>query len=291
MRVNYKSNILILGSSGLIGHQIYNYLLNFEEYNILGVSKSRKFKNDDLNIDFENINLLEKLINEFKPNIIINCAGKLISASNKSPDSAIYLNAYFPHLLLKIADKANAKLIHISTDCVFSGNKGNYSENELKDGTTIYSKTKSLGEINSNKHLTIRTSVIGPEIDLKGEELFNWFMCQSKPIEGYTESIWSGVSTIVLASVIKRCVDKNITGIYNVTTKDPINKFDLLSLINKFRFNKILINPVIGVKSNKSLIDTRSTLDYIYPSYFDQVSEIFELIHNSKSLYSHYLNK
>lgn len=291
MKSNYKSKILILGSSGLIGHQIYNYLLNLEEYIILGISKNRKFKNEDLNLDFENINLLESVINDYKPNYIINCAGKLISASNKSPESAIYLNAYFPYLLMKIAEKANARLIHISTDCVFSGNKGQYSEYELKDGTSIYSKTKSLGEIDSNKHLTLRTSVIGPEIDLKGEELFNWFMCQNEPINGYTESIWSGVSTIVLARVLKKCIDINLTGLYNITTENPINKFELLSIINQFRFNKILINPVIGVKSNKSLIDTISKLDYIYPSYFNQVSEIFDLIHNSKTLYSHYLHK
>lgn len=288
MKITKKYNILILGSSGLIGHQIYNYLINFEEYNIIGVSKSRKFKNWDLNIDLENFNILENFIINYKPNIIINCAGKLITASNKTPKDAIYLNAYFPHLLMKIADKVNSKIIHISTDCVFSGSKGSYSEYEIKDGLSTYSKTKSLGELNSNKHLTLRTSVIGPELDLNGEELFNWFMCQKKTIEGYTGSIWSGVSTIVLARMLKKCIDQELTGIYNITTNTPINKFDLLSIINQFRTDKININPVIGVKSDKSLVDTRLEINYTYPSYFDQISEIFELIRSSNDLYSHY---
>ncbi len=284
-----KINVLILGSSGLIGHQVYNYLLNFDDFNILGISRKRKFQKWDLNLDLENINDLETLIFDFKPKIIINCAGKLISDSNKLPSESIYLNAYFPHILVKIADNIGAKLFHISTDCVFSGNKGSYTEYDIKDGVSVYAKTKALGEISSNNHLTLRTSVIGPELDLFGEELFNWFMIQNHQIEGYSGSIWSGVTTLVLARLVKRSIDLNLSGIYNITTQSPITKFDLLSIINKYRTKELIISSVVGVKSDKSLIDTRSELNYTYPTYHTQVSELFNLIHNeSNGIYNHY---
>lgn len=289
MKLNSNSKILILGATGLIGHQVYTYLSSFGCFKIVGISKKRKLNVRDLNLDLKNLEELEKVIFEFEPNYIINCAGVLISESNRCPENAILLNAYLPHFLYKIAEKINAKVIQISTDCVFSGLKGNYNENDVKDGITIYSKTKSLGEIDNSKHLTLRTSVIGPEIDNSGEELFNWFMNQKSKIDGYELSIWSGVTTLILSKVIKQAIELDLNGVYNITSNQPISKFELLKILNKYRRHKVIINKVKGVDSNKSLIDTRNEIKFQYPNYDDQVYEMFELI-KSNSLYHHYHN-
>src|SRR5476651_150519 len=199
--------ILVTGSSGLIGHQVYNYLKKFSGFTLFGLSLTRKLEEENVLLDMRNEKDLDAYILEIKPDYIINCAGILIEGSQKDPASAIFLNAYMPHHLERIADRVGAKLIHISTDCVFSGKKGHYSETDEKDGTTIYARTKGLGEIINSKHLTLRTSVVGPELKTDGEELFHWFMSQKGKINGYVKSIWSGVTTIELAKAVKRAID------------------------------------------------------------------------------------
>lgn len=283
-----KKRILILGASGLIGHQVYFYLKQFDEFQIINSSFTRKVSKDTILFDLRNSKKLDNFILKINPDYIVNCVGLLIEDSKNRPLDAIYLNAYLPHLLKSYAEKVNAKLIHISTDCVFSGNKGAYSELDEKDGTSIYARTKSLGEIIDNRHLTLRTSVVGPELKLNGTELFNWFMSQFKPINGYTKSIWSGVSTIELAKAVKRAISQNTVGLYQITNNDKISKFELLSLINKHRKIKIEITPIDGVISDKSLIDTRNEFDYTIPSFEKMVNEMFEFIKINKKAYKHY---
>ena len=124
-----------------------------------------------------------------------------------------------------MADVLNAKLIHNSTDCVFSGEKGtSYIETDEKDGNGVYAKTKGIGEVISDKHLTIRTSVVGPELKSDGEELFHWFMTQSGTISGYTRAIWSGVTTLELAKAVLWSIENKITGLYHITNNDSICK-------------------------------------------------------------------
>lgn len=285
-----KKRILILGSGGLIGHQVYFYLKQFDEFQIINSSLTRKISKDTLLFDLRNSKKLDNLILKIKPDYIVNCVGLLIEDSKNRPSEAIYLNAYLPHLLKASAEKVNAKLIHISTDCVFSGNKGAYSELDEKDGVSIYARTKTLGEIIDNRHLTIRTSVIGPELKLHGSELFHWFMSQSKPIKGYTKSIWSGVTTIELAKAVRRAISQNTVGLYQITNNNKITKFDLLNLINNHRKIKIEITPVDGIISDKSFIDTRKEYDYNIPSFEQMVNEMFTSIVINKHIYKHYID-
>ena len=140
--------VLILGSTGLIGHQIYNYLKNESNYKLHNIAFRKKIDKDTIILDARNENDFVEQIKILKPKYIINCIGILISASNKDPKNAIFLNAYMPHRLKVLADKINAKLIHISTDCVFSGNKKEpYLENDDKDGKDTYAKTKGLAKL------------------------------------------------------------------------------------------------------------------------------------------------
>ena len=243
---------------GLIGHQIYNYLKNNNKYKLYNISRRNKIYNDTILLDARDEKIFIETIENIRPKYIVNCMGILIKESDLDPEKSVFLNSYMPHRLTRLADKIEAKLIHISTDCVFSGDKKDpYKENDEKDGRGIYAKTKGLGEIINDKHLTLRTSVVGPELKKDGEELFHWFMGQSGVIPGYTKAIWSGVTTIELAKAVECSIRKDITGLHHVTNNSSISKYDLLNLFQKHMKKDIQIYAVDGIRSNK-VFDLRS---------------------------------
>jgi len=284
-----KKKVLVLGSTGLIGHQIHNHLQDTGKYNLFNITYRKKLQNDTFVIDARNERFFFNKIKSISPDIIINAIGILIGGAKKDPENAIFLNAYLPHKLRNFSDSINAKLIHISTDCVFSGEKKDpYKEDDLKDGQGVYAQTKGIGEIICKNHLTLRTSVVGHELKENGEELFHWFMSQSKPIEGFTKSVWSGVTTIELAKAVEASIQKNITGLHHVTNNLTINKYELLMLIKKYTRKKIMITKVDGRKTDKSFIDTRRMLGYEIPSYDQMIFEMVECIKKDQILYSQY---
>ena len=284
-----QDRVLILGSTGLIGHQVYNYLKGIGEYELHNIAYRSKLQENTILIDARDENNLFEQIVSIKPQYIVNCIGILISGSNKEPENAIFLNAYMPHRLAKLADEIDAKLIHMSTDCVFSGDKKEpYIETDKKDGSGMYAKSKGLGEIVNNKHLTLRTSVVGPELKIDGEELFQWFMNQQGDISGFTKAIWSGVTSTELARAVKWSIDHDITGLYHVTNNSSISKFDLLQLFKKYTKKDIDIKSVNGKNIDKSFIDTRLLMNYKIPSYDQMISDMIRLIANNRFLYSQY---
>ena len=284
-----KKKVLVLGATGLIGHQVFNYLQFNGQYELYNFAYRKKLQDDTVILDARDEEKYLEKIRDIGPDFIVNCIGILINGANQNPENAIFLNAYMPHRLARFADEVNAKLIHISTDCVFSGDKNSaYVETDNKDGSDIYSKTKGLGEIICENHLTLRTSVVGPELKGDGEELFHWFMGQSGNISGYTKSIWSGVTTIELARAVECSIREDITGLHHVTNNTSISKYDLLTLFRKHMKKDIQITAVDGKKSNKSFCDTRGLLDYKIPSYDQMIGEMAELIFCEKSLYDQY---
>ena len=286
-----KLKVLVLGSTGMIGHQVFNYLKRTEKYEMFNISYRKKLNNETILCSVREEKIFTDIIVNIKPNIIINCIGILINGSNSDTENAIFINAYFPHRLMSLADELNSKLIHISTDCVFSGDKGiSYVEQDFKDGKDTYAKSKGLGEIINDNHLTLRTSVIGPELKTDGEELFHWFMSQSGEINGYTKSIWSGVTTLMLAKVVDWAIENNTTGLYHVTNNISIDKYTLLCLIKKYTKKEIIINPVNGRELNKSFIDTRKELNFIIPNYEEMIKEMVEYIVKEKVLYKQYID-
>ena len=283
------AKVLVLGSTGMIGHQVFNYLKFNSVFELYNISFRKKLQHDSILLDARSEDTFMKCIESISPNYIINCIGILINSSNSDPEDAIFLNSYLPHRLSKLADVINAKLIHISTDCVFSGEKGtSYIETDEKDGKDVYAKTKGIGEVISDKHLTLRTSVVGPELKSDGEELFHWFMSQSGSISGYTKAIWSGVTTLELAKAILWSIENKITGLYHITNNDSICKYDLLKLFKKYTGKEIDILPIDGKEVDKSFIDTRKLIDYKIPSYEQMVVEMTNLIRSNKVLYSQY---
>ena len=279
--------ILVLGSTGMLGHQVVNYLDKFEDLRIFNFSYKNKLNNETVIVDAMDQALLEEQIISIKPDYIVNCIGVLVEGS-KDINRAKYLNAFLPNELKKICKKINAKLIHISTDCVFSGAIGSYKENDLRDGKGTYAKTKISGEIIDGQNLTIRTSIIGPELKSNGEGLFEWFMNQTNEVHGYKNAIWSGVTTLELSKAIRWAIKKNIVGIYHITNNRVINKYDLLNLFKKYTEKNIRIIPFDNKRVDKSFIDTRCLIDYVIPSYEEMIESMVEEIKINKSLYSRY---
>ncbi len=279
-----KKRILVLGSTGMLGHQVFYYLKSFSGFIVDDISFRSKLTETTRIIDVKNILALESYIAELQPEYIINCIGILVTGS-QDEGNAIYLNAFLPHKLAAIARTFNSKLIHISTDCVFSGSKGQYLETDLRDGRGVYAQTKILGEIIDDINLTLRTSIVGPELKSQGEGLFHWFMNQNGAIDGYTKAIWSGVTTIELAKAVKWAIDQNVTGLYHVTNNTSISKFELLELFKKYTQKEIHINPTDGKAVDKSLLDTRGEINYQIPSYETMVMEMVESMKCHDSLY------
>lgn len=283
-----KKKILLLGGTGMAGHMVYYYLQNTGRYDMMNVVYRTKLTNDSIVLDVTNRDAVIKVIHEENPDIIINCIGILIKGSTKYPDNAIYINAYFPHLLKKISDNIDAKLIHISTDCVFSGKKGNYSETAFRDADDIYGRSKALGEIVSDKDLTIRTSIIGPELKEDGEGLFHWFMHQQGSISGYRNAIWGGVTTLELAKAIANAIETETVGLIHLSNGTGISKYDLLNMVKKiWNKNDINIFPKDDVKVDKS-IKRSSSFSYDVPDYEVMLNELHRWMNSNKIYNNNY---
>jgi dTDP-4-dehydrorhamnose reductase len=283
--------VLVLGSTGMAGHTISIY---FKEkgHDVTAFSRSKiKYCNNINNIngditDFEN---LKKIIIEGQFTAIINAIGILNQEAEENKSRAVLLNSYLPHFLSNITRNMITRIIHISTDCVFSGKTGGYSETSLRDGGTFYDRTKALGELENDKDLTFRNSIIGPDMNEKGIGLFNWFMKQEDQINGFTKVIWTGVTTLTLAKAIEQALQENLTGLYNLVNNDIISKYELLKLFNKYmRDNKVKILPYDKLSLDKSLINNRKDFSFTVPSYESMVAEMKDWIYDHKELYPHY---
>jgi dTDP-4-dehydrorhamnose reductase len=257
-----KKNILLLGSDGMIGHQILLSLLK-ENFLIHAHFKEKKSKQNFLkskNTIFYFFEITADNIQEFllkvNPDIIINAAGVTIRRlEDSSLNQIIFTNSLLPNILNKWSEKHNCRLIHFSTDCVFSGKKGKYKENDITDALDIYGKTKSLGEVNSDHCLTLRSSMVGFELNNK-TELLEWvFKNQNKTINGFSNIIYSGITTSLMSKIIIKIIKDfpDLTGIYNVSST-PISKYYLLKKINTIFDLNIEIKSIESKASDKSLV-------------------------------------
>ena len=216
-------------------------------------------------------------IQELSPNIIINCIGILIEQCNQDILRAIQLNALLPHKLENLADKIDCQLIQMSTDCVFSGNKGNYTENDRPDPEDLYGKTKLLGEVSKDGSITLRTSIIGRE--LKGQiGLLEWFLAQrERKVQGYINAIFSGFTTLALSQVLRDLIDSSqqISGIHHVSS-EPISKYDLLLRLREVFGLRIEIDPYESYHCDRSLDSSkfRSLTGFVPPTWDHMLEEL-----------------
>ena len=185
----------------------------------------------------------------------------------------------------------NTKVIHISTDCVFSGVEGGYTEKSFKNGKGFYAQSKALGELDNTKDLTFRTSIIGPELNTNGIGLFHWFANQTGTINGYTNAYWTGITTIELLEAIKQAISENLTGLYHLVFDQKISKCELLNIINKEFSLGLNVIPNDKYSIDKSLINTRNDFGFKEKSYEAMINEMHSWILMNKELYPHYRGK
>jgi dTDP-4-dehydrorhamnose reductase len=279
--------VLILGGTGMLGHQIIKGCISRNIdwvttvrnkellINKLGQAISGRVIEID---DIKNFKQLRNVCLESKVQFIINCVGVVkqsIFASNYL--ESITVNSLLPHILNEICEEMDAKLIHISTDCVFDGRKGNYNEDDLSDALDLYGKSKFLGEVNYGNTMTLRTSIIGNEITNNIHGLIDWFLAQKNTVNGYNYAIFSGVTTNELTKIILEIIIPKFfkTGLFQVASK-PISKFDLLKIVAN------IYNKNIEIKESQEVIIDRSLCpmkfythtNYAPPDWNIQISQM-----------------
>ncbi len=233
--------ILIIGGSGMLGHKLVEVLQKkhdvgaavrgkFEEYSGCGIfEKERVFEN----IDVEDFAAVKRIIRAFHPQVVINAVGVIKQLpSAKDAVKTIRLNALFPHQLAEVTQELGMRLITVGTDCVFDGEKGNYTEADAPNALDLYGRSKSLGETTGANCLTLRTSIIGRELKT-AHSLVEWFLSnQGKTVKGFTNAVFSGFPTVVFSEIIEKIIVNypDLSGLYQAASQ-PINKYELLKLI------------------------------------------------------------
>ncbi len=258
--------VLVLGASGMIGSAMVRVLSDSDKFDVIGTLRSEMvrplfpdFVAEKMvsGVDLINPDCIPHLFRRVRPSVVVNCAGltKHVPAGN-DPLSALTMNALLPHRLAEYCGMIGARLIHVSTDCVCSGNKGNYSEQDQPDAVDFYGKTKHLGEVLGQHCLTLRTSTIGRELGTR-HGLLEWFLAQ-KECKGYRQAIFSGLPTVEFARVVRDFVipNEDLSGLYHVGAR-PIDKDSLLRLIAQVFARETSIVPDDQVRINRSLDATR----------------------------------
>jgi dTDP-4-dehydrorhamnose reductase len=248
--------ILILGGSGMLGHKLFQRLRRSHPETcctIRGSLHDDRLRKVGLlhagnvleNTDVADLPAIERLLSQNVPKVVINCIGIVKQrAAAKRPIPSIEINALLPHRLASICERWGGRLIHFSTDCVFSGQRGNYREGDFSDAEDLYGRTKFLGEVTTGPALTLRTSIIGRELTHR-ESLLEWLLQQSRrPVSGYTRAMFSGVTTNYMAKVVEKVIEvfPNLAGLYQVTGP-TISKFELLRLLREAYRLDVEINP------------------------------------------------
>jgi len=256
-------NILVLGASGMLGNAMVRVLGGQPDWQVFGTIRSegaKRFFHERVasrlltGVDVEQPDSLMQAFVRARPDVVINCVGlvKQLADANDALQ-AIPINALLPHRLARLCDVAGARLVHISTDCVFDGTRGGYRESDVPDATDLYGRTKALGEVAYPHTITLRTSIIGHELQ-SAHGLVGWFLSQEKQCRGFTKAIFSGLPTMVLAQIIRDVVVPNraLSGLYHVAAA-PIDKYHLLKLVAAEYQKDIEIVPDDALVIDRSL--------------------------------------
>ena len=255
--------ILVLGASGMLGNAVVRVLSEKTDWQVYGTVRSesaKRFFQESIaqkllaGVDVEQQDSLTQAFIRVRPDVVINCIGLVKQlAEADDPLQAVPINTLLPHRLAKLCELSGARLVHMSTDCVFSGDKGGYRESDASDAKDLYGKSKYLGEVDYPHAITLRTSIIGHELQ-SAHGLVDWFLSQHGKCKGYTRAIFSGVPTVVLAKIIRDVVipHSELHGVYQVAAK-PISKCDLLKLVAEVYGKEIMIEPDDQVVIDRSL--------------------------------------
>ena len=281
--------VLVLGVTGMLGNAAFRVFGTDSSYETWGTLRSHAALRYFLpnthvrllsGVDVLDHNALVTVLGKVRPDVVINCVGLIKQqADAKDPLTALPINAMLPHRLARLCELVGARLVHISTDCVFSGRKGLYLESDLSDAEDLYGKSKYIGELHDLPHaITLRTSIIGHELG-SNYALVDWFLSQEGGVKGFTKAIFSGLPTVELARVIKDFVvpHPQLNGLYHVAAK-PIDKFRLLSLVAAHYGKAIEIRPDDALVIDRSLDGSRfrEATGYVAPEWPELIRRMYE---------------
>lgn len=282
--------ILVLGASGMLGNAMVRVLSEQDGLQVHGTIRSegsKRFFSATIaerliaGVDVESQDSLVQVFNRVRPDVVINCVGLIKQlADADDPLQAIPINTLLPHRLARLCELSGARLVHMSTDCVFAGDKGGYRESDSSDATDLYGRSKFLGEVDYPHAITLRTSIIGHELQ-SAHGLVGWFLAQQDHCKGYTKAIFSGLPTVALAQVVRDVVipHAELSGVYHVAAQ-AISKYDLLELVARIYGKTIKIIPSDQLVIDRSLNAERfaEATGYIAPSWPD----LIKLMHSYK---------
>jgi len=283
--------VLIIGATGMLGYSLFSNLSDNSELDVYGTvrnlaGKEAFFTNtsDKLfkGVEVNNIASVEEVIANVKPNVVINCIGLIKQHGiSKQHVDAVSINSLLPHQIAAICDRYDAKFIHFSTDCIFSGHKGDYLESDLPEAQDLYGKTKCLGEVDYAPHLTLRTSIIGHELS-SNVSLIDWFLSQSGTTKGFSKAVFSGLPTCVIGKILAENIlpiissTNELTGLYHLSV-EPIDKYSLLQLVASIYRKEIEIVASTELTIDRSLNSDRlrKVINFQVPSWESLVTDMY----------------
>lgn len=286
--MNHKK-ILILGATGMLGHTLFYELSKNKNFNVWATVRKKEglenfFKPELMKkivekVDADYFESVKSVIKELRPDILINCIGIIKQLpSAEDPITTISINALFPHQVAQVCKETNTRMIHISTDCVFDGKKGSYTEDSPSDAYDLYGKTKYLGEVKYPHTLTLRTSIIGHELKTSFS-LVDWFLTQNNKVRGFKKAIYTGFPTVEIAEIIEKYVipHPELNGLYQMSS-EPISKYDLLHIISKIYHKSIQIEAEENTQIDRSLLSERfrKAFGYKPPSWEKLVEKMYK---------------
>lgn len=287
------TRVLVFGGTGMLGHMLLREFEHDESVEVHGAVRNLGslehalsadlLKRVATGVDAMDVEAVRALMRDVKPHVVINCVGVIKQDARISDAiSTIKVNSLFPHMLARECVEINARLIHVSTDCVFSGDRGNYVEEDTPDPRDLYGRSKLLGEVTIAPALTLRTSIVGHELG-SNRSLVDWFLSQSGTVNGYTRAIYSGLTTTEFARVLSSFVfpREQLTGLLHVAS-DPISKYDLLRLVaSEYEWRGNLVPfPDYACDRSLSAEAFRSLTDYRAPSW----TQMIKAMHDSKPM-------
>ena len=280
--------ILVLGAGGMAGHTVSLWLTE-RGYDVTGFCRTGSPVCRCIRGDARDTAALDRLLASADWTHIVNCAGILNAACDRDASSAVAVNSLLPLRLHAHCRESGAHLVHISTDYVFSGSRGSYRTADLPDGTTLYARSKALGEAYGPNACCLRTSFVGPDLRPDGPGLFNWFMQAEQDLCGFVNAAWTGLASTTLAALIEQCILHDTEGLYQAVPAESISKYELLCLFSRvFREGSIRIKMDTSPRTSPTLVPDALPFPFEIPAYETMLRQMKDWILRHRGLYPHY---
>ncbi|MCD1258082.1 SDR family oxidoreductase [Paenibacillus athensensis] len=269
--------LLVFGGQGMLGHMLVDYFRTIGGWQVMYTTRDR---HDPFGLYLEGGDLaaVEQLIAAVRPAVAVNAIGLLNEFAERDPQAAYWINGLLPHRMAAALARNGGRLIHISTDCVFAGVRGMHAENDEPDGVSVYARSKALGELRVAPHVTLRTSIVGPDNRAAGIGLLAWLLRQPQgaTIRGYTRAYWNGVTTLELAKCVHAvCEDETAAGLFHIAAPEPVSKYELLQLF-KTAFDRmdVTVAEDDAIRLDRTLAVTREDFRWSAPDHPTMLAEL-----------------